>query len=179
VARASSLELAYAKASAANRATEDRAEVFERAGALVVVVADGAGGMRGGSTASDAVVEAVRACLASSEIDPTDTRVWSRVLEAADSALAVALSGETTAVVVVLGAHGIVGVSAGDSEAWVVSDGAIDRLTEAQTTKRIGTAAPSWQRSSGLASKARSSSGPTACSSTSPRNRSPLAVPAS
>jgi hypothetical protein len=55
-----------------------------------------------------------------------------------DSALARTLGGETTAVLVVLGEHGIVGISAGDSEAWVVSPKEIDRLTEAQTRQRIG-----------------------------------------
>ncbi len=39
------------------RRSEDRAEVFERGDALVVVIADGAGGVRGGAVASEALVD--------------------------------------------------------------------------------------------------------------------------
>jgi hypothetical protein len=46
----------YAKTMGSNRYTEDRTEVAEHGGALIVVVADGAGGMRGGRAASDALV---------------------------------------------------------------------------------------------------------------------------
>lgn len=121
-----------------NRYTEDRAEVAEHGGALVVVVADGAGGMRGGGAASDALVDAVRSRLREEQFDPYDIRAWSELFKETDLALARALGGETTAVLVVIGEHDIVGISAGDSEAWVVSRKAIDRLTEAQTRQRIG-----------------------------------------
>src|SRR5262249_24732910 len=140
----------FAKAMGANRHTEDRTDVAEHGGALLVVVADGAGGMRGGSTASDALVDAVRSRLANT-IDPYDIRAWSELFKETDAALAHALGGETTAVLVVIGENGIVGVSAGDSEAWMVSATAIDRLTEAQSRQRIGSgrsAAPPFHRRS-------------------------------
>lgn len=60
------------------------------------------------------------------------------MFEETDAALSRVLGGETTGVLVVIGEHGVVGVSAGDSEAWLVSAKAIDRLTEAQTHQRIG-----------------------------------------
>ncbi len=140
----------FAKTMGSNRYTEDRTDVTEHGGALVVVVADGAGGMRGGSTASDALVDAVRSRLAKS-IDPYDIRAWSELFKETDAALARVLGGETTGVLVVIGEHGVVGVSAGDSEAWLVSATAIERLTEAQTRQRIGsgrsTATPFRRRS--------------------------------
>lgn len=127
----------FAKTMGSNRYTEDRTDVTEHGGVLLVVVADGAGGMRGGSTASEALVDAVRSRLAKS-IDPYDIRAWSELFNETDAALARVLGGETTAVLVVIGEHGVVGVSAGDSEAWLVSATAIDRLTEGQSRQRIG-----------------------------------------
>jgi hypothetical protein len=129
----------FAEAMASNRRrSQDRTDVIAHGDALVVVVADGAGGMRGGATASDALVDAVRSRLAQGTLDPYDLRAWSELLEETDSSLARALAGETTAVLVVIGEHGVVGLSAGDSEAWVVSPTAIDRLTETQSRQRIG-----------------------------------------
>ena len=129
---------AYATTTGTNHSSEDRAEVFESGESLIVVVADGAGGMHGGAVASDALVQAVRSRVAEGRFDPHDVAVWTKVLEDTDSELARLLAGETTAVVVVVGERGLVGVSSGDSEAWVVSRTAIDRLTEHQTRKRIG-----------------------------------------
>lgn len=99
-----------------------------------MVVAHGAGGLTGGANASDAVVDAVRAHAG----DPTDLRAWASVLRSVDAELAAAGAGETTALVLVLGAFGVAGVSAGDSEAWRVG-GTIERLTEGQSRVRLGT----------------------------------------
>jgi serine/threonine protein phosphatase PrpC len=98
----------------------------------VVVVADGAGGMRGGATASDALVGAVR----SSEWDIDST--WASIFRATDENLAAHLAGETTGVAVALTAVELVGVSAGDSEAWVVDGTSIDELTSGQEKHRLG-----------------------------------------
>jgi serine/threonine protein phosphatase PrpC len=125
--------------ASARTGPEDRAEVFEHEGALIVVVADGAGGVVGGSVASDAVRNAIRARIAKRPFDPYDTRAWSEALTATDTDLAGSKNGgETTAIVVVVGPYGVVGVSAGDSEAWVVSRRA-DRLTDKQDRARLGT----------------------------------------
>jgi hypothetical protein len=126
-------------ASATSRlASEDRAEVFERNGDLVVVVADGAGGMRGGATASDAIVGAVKAHVEDASFDLADLRAWFRLVERVDGELARAAAGESTLVLAVVGTHGIIGVSAGDSEAWIVDETRVDRLTEAQRKARVG-----------------------------------------
>ena len=132
-------ELPYAVAAASPReASEDRAEVLEHAGAVVVAVADGAGGMRGGGEASSSFITAVRARLGSEHADPCDLEAWLDLFERTDTVLARAMTGETTAVVVVLGAHGILGVSVGDSEVWVVGATGIDRLTGEQDRRRLG-----------------------------------------
>ncbi len=118
---------------------EDRARVFEQDDALIVIVADGAGGVAGGAAASDAVVDAVRARVEQRPSDPYDVRAWSDLLVRTDADLARRKStGETTAVIVVVGPHGVVGVSVGDSEAWMV-DSRFDRLTDEQDRARLGT----------------------------------------
>lgn len=121
--------------------SEDRAEILECEDALVVVVADGAGGIGGGAIASEMVVESVRRRTGERPFDPYNLRAWLDVLTHADEELARSPSaGETTAVVVVVGPHGIAGVSAGDSEVWVVAgDRRVERLTEKQNRTRLGT----------------------------------------
>ena len=129
----------YAKALASSRQdSEDRAEVFELGDALVVALADGAGGVRGGAAASDALISAVRCRIAEPTFDACDLRAWSEVFKSTDFGLARGMAGETTAVVAVVGPHGLMGVSVGDSEAWVLGPVGIDRLTEKQNRKRLG-----------------------------------------
>lgn len=129
----------YAKALASSRPdSEDRTEVFERGDALVVALADGAGGVRGGAAASDALIDAVRCRLAEATFDAYDLRAWAEVFVRTDLGLAREMAGETTAVVAVIGPEGLMGVSVGDSEAWVLGRGGIDRLTEKQDRKRLG-----------------------------------------
>jgi serine/threonine protein phosphatase PrpC len=115
------------------RTSEDRVEVFERGDELAVVVADGAGGMCGGAVASAALVEAVR-----NVGDVLDADMWARLLRQVDSKLATHGTGETTAVVVVIGPDGLTGVSVGDSEAWAVTATSIDDLTRGQERSRLG-----------------------------------------
>ncbi|MBS2018005.1 MAG: hypothetical protein JST00_34330 [Deltaproteobacteria bacterium] len=65
----------FAKAAApAGHRSEDRAEAFEHGDTLIVVVADGAGGLAGGAVASDAIIHAVRARIAQRPFDPYDVR---------------------------------------------------------------------------------------------------------
>jgi serine/threonine protein phosphatase PrpC len=120
------------------RNSEDRAEVFHRGSDLVVVVADGAGGMRGGARASAALIENVRSVAADHSLNVHDDGLWSGLLMEADAALAARRVGETTGVVVVVGTGGVTGVSVGDSEAWVVSAKSVDDLTRHQERPRLG-----------------------------------------
>ena len=116
---------------------DDRVAVFEHGNALVVVVADGAGGMAGGSNAADAVVGAARSAVGDG-CDLASATTWTRLMVSLDEELALAFAGETTAIVVVVGPTGIMGASVGDSAAWIVDENTIDELTAGQTKKRIG-----------------------------------------
>jgi len=124
--------------ASSRRSSEDLAAVFERGDDLVIVVADGAGGLRGGAAAGDTLVEVVRGMLADRAIDVHDARAWMGAFRAADLNLAAEMAGETTAVLVVVGKHEIVGISAGDSEAWLVNADSIDDLTGSQKRMRLG-----------------------------------------
>ncbi|MGH7439368.1 MAG: hypothetical protein ACRENE_27080, partial [Polyangiaceae bacterium] len=116
--------------------SEDAAEAFERDDTLVIVLADGAGGIRGGATASAALVAVVRSAVADMSFTLHDAQQWADLFTVADQALAKNQVGETAGVVVALGPRGLIGVSTGDSEAWVVTATEIDDLTAGQHTKR-------------------------------------------
>lgn len=116
-------------------ASEDRAVVINLDDRLVIVVADGAGGIVNGGAAADGVVDLVRERAA----ELVDVEGCVGLLKEADR-LVERTGGETTAVVVVVHEGGHFGASAGDSEAWIVrKDGTIDDLTEHQhLKKRLG-----------------------------------------
>lgn len=126
------------KLASGRQSSEDVAEVFERGDDLVVVVGDGAGGMRGGALASAALVEMVRSTAGNSALDVRDADLWTVLLKEADGTLAARIAGETTAVIVVVGPSGLTGVSVGDSEAWIVAARSIDDLTRSQERPRLG-----------------------------------------
>ena len=130
----------YARALAFSRQTPaDVAEIFERDDVLVVVVADGRAGIRGGDVASRSLVAVVQAAVRDPAFDATEVASWVDLFRSRDTALALKGAGETTGVVVVLGPRGLLGVSIGDSEAWVVTAGGVDNLTVGQQTRqRLG-----------------------------------------
>jgi serine/threonine protein phosphatase PrpC len=126
------------RAVACGRTSEDRAAVFDRDDTRVVVIADGARGMSGGALASDALVQTVRAVAENETLDVSDPTLWAALFHEADAALSQRMAGETTGVVVVVGPGGLTGVSAGDSEAWIVTATSIDDLTAGQKRARLG-----------------------------------------
>ena len=122
--------------AASGRESQDVVVVFTVEDGLLVVVADGAGGISGGRAAAEAVVGAVRALVAAGgHLDP-DRPV--RHLRSVDDGLVTRAAGETTAVVVVVTNAGVLGASVGDSEAWIVTATGIDDLTAAQDRGRLG-----------------------------------------
>lgn len=131
---------AYARVSAARGVqSQDSVGIYERDDVLVVVVADGGGGMRRGDVASRSVVAVVESAVADAQFAVEDVGHWVDLFLATDACLAANHAGETTGAVVVLGRHGFLGFSIGDSEAWVVSAAGIDNLTIGQhTRKRLG-----------------------------------------
>jgi PPM family protein phosphatase len=131
----------YAQAAASVQATpQESARIFERGDVLVVVVADGGGGIRGGAAASRCLIAVVESAVNDERFALEDLEAWLVLFREADAGLSANGAGETTGVVIVLGARGLLGVSTGDSEAWVVTDSAIDNLTVGQHTRqRLGT----------------------------------------
>lgn len=109
---------------------EDRVKVVELEGGVVIVVADGAGGVGAGAEAAET---AVREATAAASLD-RDAEGWCEVLRQADQRIAV---GETTAVVVACSARGIVGASVGDSRVWLLEDDGILDLTADQVRKPL------------------------------------------
>jgi len=91
------------------RVCQDAVGIFERSENMVLVVADGAGGIEDGEVAARAVVNTVRqACSAGT--DPLD---WVQVLKDADHSIS---SGQSTACVVELTRDTMRGASVGDSQ---------------------------------------------------------------
>jgi serine/threonine protein phosphatase PrpC len=130
----------YAQATASSRVrSQDSVGVYERGDVLVVVLADGGGGLRTGEAASRSVVAVVEAAVADPQFALEDVRPWVDLFLATDASLVASRAGETTGIVVVLGSHGLIGFSIGDSEAWVVTVAGIDNLTVGQHTRhRLG-----------------------------------------
>ena len=132
---------AYSTAFASNRAkSQDASGVYERGDVLVVVLADGGGGMRGGEAASRSLVAVVESAVNDSTFQLERVQPWIDLFRATDVGLVANGAGETTGVVIVVGPWGILGMSIGDSEAWVVTPQGVDNLTVGQYTRqRLGT----------------------------------------
>jgi serine/threonine protein phosphatase PrpC len=106
---------------------------------LVVAVADGGGRTRGGEAASGSLVAIVGGAVSDRTFRLENAQSWVDLFRSTDAALAANSAHETTGVVVVLGARGLVGISTGDSEAWVVTSTGVDNLTVGQhTSHRLG-----------------------------------------
>lgn len=128
----------YATATASFRAaTQDRVAVHDLGETLVIVVADGAGGIPGGAVAADAVNHGVADALTASPTCVSDAASVVELLGVLDEAIErMPLAGETTAVIVVARGDEIFGASCGDSSAWLVFDDGHGDLTAEQHRKR-------------------------------------------
>jgi serine/threonine protein phosphatase PrpC len=132
----------YSHASAlawSSARSQDATQVFERDDVLVAVLADGGGSLRGGEAASRTLLAIVESAVNDRSFVLHDTRRWVELFHETDRALAAHGPKQTTGIVVVLGPRGLVGVSTGDSEAWLVTPTSSDNLTVGQQTKqRLG-----------------------------------------
>lgn len=117
---------------------QDYAAAIDLGHAVILVVADGAGGVAGSEHAAQLVVERIERH-ARSATDVIDPVPWVRLLAALDAAIASEGSlGESTAIVCAMDAHGNCGgVSVGDSSAWVVSPSGVLDLTARQKRKPL------------------------------------------
>ncbi len=121
------------KFTLAEKNFRDRAENFWCGSSLVLVVADGAGGISGGAEAAQFLVEGVKKRIGATSID-TDGLI--ELLTSLDREMAdIGAFGETTGVVAVLSGNGIFGASVGDSGAFVFSKTGLENLTANQTRK--------------------------------------------
>ena len=121
---------------------EDRLRVFDAPVGLVLVVADGAGGIGGGAEAAEAAVRIAR----QGAFTLSTPDACSKLLYNIDTEISkLSSGGETTCVVAVVSLTEIYGASVGDSIAWLILDGGIVNLTEYQMRKPFlgsGTAHP-------------------------------------
>jgi PPM family protein phosphatase len=133
--RSSDMSQSFTSAQAlafVREAGEDRLSVLRHEDALVVVVADGVGGISGGAAAAELLLKLVEEAILVPGFDPDRSEAWAELLARADLALEVdPRAGETTGVVIAISEQGLVGASSGDSGAWMVNgeDGGIDDLT--------------------------------------------------
>src|SRR5262245_14779889 len=127
--------IAKAVARAGISPCEDRVEILERDDALLIAIADGAGGIGNAAAAADFVVmSGLERVMGRSYL--TDEVFWCDALCEIDRSLARSGNGgESTAVVVSVSASGIVGASVGDSGAWLIRPGGYEDLTEAQVRR--------------------------------------------
>jgi serine/threonine protein phosphatase PrpC len=118
---------------------EDRILVEELNGARLIVVADGAGGIPGGDRAAEMLVAHVRRRVVAAAAEQTPA-FWVTLLREADRLVATdSRAGETTGIALVIDGESVVGASAGDSEAWLVSaDSRVVLTAKQQRKRRIG-----------------------------------------
>ena len=117
--------------------SEDRAEVISHKSGLVIVLADGAGGISGGAEAADTVVMWTKAFVSGNQI-LNDPAQWAEFLSKLDYQINCGGgSGNTTAVVASVTEEGICGASVGDSAAWIIHRTTCLDLTRDQVQKPL------------------------------------------
>ena len=109
---------------------QDRVEVVQLEDRVVIIVADGAGGVGAGDAAAETVIREVKSCY--DRIPSADQ--WASVLGQIDQRIG---EGESTAVVADVRRYGIAGASVGDSQAWIVDGENIVSLTAQQNRKPL------------------------------------------
>jgi len=125
--------------AAAHSENQDRAAVIESPHGILLIIADGAGGMSGGEKAAEFVIQGIKEQFVSEEAF-SNPLTWYNILNQADHLLYVhPLAGETTAVVVAISDGFICGASVGDSSAFLLQDNIDIELTAKQWQKpRLG-----------------------------------------
>jgi PPM family protein phosphatase len=114
---------------------QDRARTIEVGDALVIAVADGAGGISGSERAAGSIVQGLESWVERGlPLDQEPT--WTAFLRETDATIHRAGNwGETTAVVLAVTGKWICGASVGDSEAWMVTADDFVSLTRGQVRK--------------------------------------------
>ncbi len=118
-------------------ATEDRVSIRSCHGRLLVVLADGVGGLAGGAEAADLAIHRIQVY----DPVPDPASLVTALMEADRRVYDQPSAGETTAVVVLVTPQGLFGASVGDSMAWLVTEGGfIDLTCRQHRTPTLGSA---------------------------------------
>ena len=115
--------------------TEDRIDVIAHGLGVVLVVADGAGGISGGAKAAETITTIVRAHT-DSMADIRDADQWATLLRRIDGQISDG-GGQATAVVAAVFDDGVAGASVGDSAAWLIEGTGHVDLTSGQVRKPL------------------------------------------
>jgi len=120
---------------AGNPELQDRVEIFRWENRVLIALADGAGGISGGTQAAELFMQLVRASVASL----TSAAACRQLLNRIDRELAIPSEcGETTGVLVGIEAGGdIFGAGVGDSLVWAFSSNNRMELTQQQERKPL------------------------------------------
>ena len=104
---------------------------------IALALADGAGGMGGGTLAAETAIKAVIDSLYESEQMLNEPQ-WARLMLSLDKLVSgTRHAGETTLIALQADAEQVCGASAGDSEAWIVEGNAVRVLTSNQHRKPL------------------------------------------
>jgi serine/threonine protein phosphatase PrpC len=129
------------KTAAGNRENQDRGAVIHCGAGLVLVVADGAGGISGGERAAVMAVELVR----QDAERLCDSSACAKLLQEMDRRIMQEpAAGETTCALAVVTGDLIFGASVGDSGIWIVGPGAVTNVTQRQSRKPFLGSGSAW-----------------------------------
>jgi PPM family protein phosphatase len=118
-----------------NSKNQDRATVLEYPQGLLLIIADGAGGMGGGAEAAELVIQIVKE-MVEPKTKFSNSLIWQSILQEADTRLLThPIAGETTAVIAAISNNIIYGASVGDSGAFLIQQPADFELTAQQQRK--------------------------------------------
>ncbi|OAD19480.1 protein serine/threonine phosphatase, partial [Candidatus Thiomargarita nelsonii] len=101
---------------------QDRAAIIEHSNGLLLVIADGVGGMAGGREAAELAIQLVKVSAVASEHFMNPFAYSNFLIEADNMLFAHPLAGETTAIVVAVSDDLVCGASVGDSGAFLIQD---------------------------------------------------------
>lgn len=111
-----------------NIENQDRACVVQQQ-VITIGLADGAGGLSGGTQAAQHIVNALQ---------ETPVECANILLQQLDYRIEQdPMAGETTAIVIKIQKHQIIGASVGDSAAWLINKGQVIDLTQQQQRKPL------------------------------------------
>jgi serine/threonine protein phosphatase PrpC len=131
------------KTAAGNSENQDRAAVVNCNSGVVLVIADGAGGLSGGTKAAVMAVELVR----HQANQLSDAGTCATVLRTMDQHLCRDKNaGETTCALAVVRENWIFGASVGDSGVWIVGSTAVVNLTNQQARRPFIGSGNAWPK---------------------------------